>query len=204
MPIKFIANRNTIVFGQTGVGKTYFVLEVIKNRMIHPFPKNIYYMYNVEQEFMKTWNKTESQPITFIKGMNFDKLDTSQPSMLVVDDMVLSTDKTVAEVFILGSHHRKISVFFITQTLFPNDPIFRIMSANAHYYVLFYCQRHFRQVHTLAHQIFIGSDTKRIMNAYKRAGEKHRGFIVLSFAPELPQELTVVTDWWEQWPSVYL
>ena len=204
MPIKFLANHNTIIFGQTGAGKTHFILNVIKNKLVYPFPNKLYYMYNVEQEFMKTWNTTEHQPIKFIKGLDFEQLDTSEPSLLVVDDLVLSTNKTVAEMFILGSHHKQISLFYITQNLFPNDPIFRIMSANAHYYILFHCQRHFRQVHTLARQIYVGEDLKRIINAYKRASEKPRGFIVLSFSPLLPQELTVVTDWWEPCPSIYL
>ena len=204
MPIKFLANHNTIIFGQTGAGKTHFILNVIKNKLVHPFPNKLYYMYNVEQEFMKTWNTTENQSITFIKGLDFEQLNTSEPSLLVVDDLVLSTNKTVAEMFILGSHHKQISLFYITQNLFPNDPIFRIMSANAHYYILFHCQRHFRQVHTLARQIYVGEDLKRIINAYKRASEKPRGFIVLSFSPLLPQELTVVTDWWEPCPSIYL
>ena len=204
MPIKFLANHNTIIFGQTGVGKTHFILNVIKQRLIHPFPKKLYYMYNVEQDFMNTWNAIENQSITFIKGLDFTQMDTSEPSLLVVDDLVLSTNKEVAEMFILGSHHKQISVFFITQNLFPNCPVFRIMSANAHYIVIFQCQRHFRQVHTLARQIFIGNDLNRITNAYKRASETSRGFIVLSFSPLLPKELTVVTDWWEPCPSLYL
>ena len=204
MPVKFLANHNTIIFGQTGVGKTHFILNVIKHRLIHPFPKKLYYMYNIEQDFMNTWNTTENQPIAFIKGLDFSQMNTSEPSLLVVDDLVLSMNKEVAEMFILGSHHKQISVFFITQNLFPNCPVFRTMSSNAHYYVIFQCQRHFRQVHTLARQIYIGDDLKRITNAYKRASETSRGFIVLSFSPLLPQELTVVTDWWESCPSIYL
>lgn len=204
MPIRFLANHNTIVFGQTGAGKTQFMLEVIRQRLIQPFPKNVFYMFNVEQDFMKTWNNVETQPIKFIKGLNFVEMDTSEPSMLVIDDLLLSTNKDVASAFIMGSHHKQISLFFISQNLFPNDPICRMISANSHYYVIFHCQRHFRQVHTLARQIYVGKELSRITNAYKRAGKKQRGFIVLSFAPLLPEELTVVTDWWEPWPSLYL
>lgn len=204
MPIRFIANHNAIIFGATGAGKTHFMLNVIRNKLVHPFPKNLYYMYNIEQDFMKTWNNTEEQPITFIKGLDFNQMDTKEPSLLVIDDLILSTDKSVAETFILGSHHRRISVFFITQNLFPKCPIFRTMSANSHYYIIFHSQRHFRQVHTLARQIYVGKDLQRITNAYKRASQTPRGFIVLSFSPLLPQELTVVTDWWEPCPSIYL
>ena len=132
-------------------------------------------------------------------------MDTSEPSLLVVDDLVLdSNNRDVASAFIMGSHHKSISLFYITQNLFPNCDTFRLMSANAHYYVLFHNQRNFRQVHTLARQIYVGKDLNRIFAAYKRASEKPRGFILLSFSPLLPKELTVITDYWELWPSVYL
>ena len=199
MPIKFLANHNTIVFGQTGAGKTHFMLEVIRHKLVHPFPENIYYMYRVHQSFME-----EHPEITFIEGLNFSLMDTSKPSMLVIDDLVLSTNQDVAEMFILGSHHKQVSIFFLTQNLFPNCNLFRTMSANAHYFVIFQNQRNFRQVMTLARQVFVGKDVNRIVNAYKRAGETSRGFIILSFSALLPKELTVVTDWWEKWPSVYL
>ena len=199
MPIKFLANHNTIIFGQTGAGKTCFILDVIRYKLIHPFPKNIYYMYKIRQPFMDEINN-----INFIEGLDFNAIDTNKPSMLVIDDLVLSTNKAVAEMFILGSHHRQISIFFLTQNLFPNCNLFRLMSTNTHYFVIFQNQRNFRQVMTLARQIFVGRDIKRITEAYKRASNTLRGFIVLSFSQLLPNELTVVTDWWEQCPSVYL
>lgn len=204
MPVKFLANRNCIIFGATGAGKTEFILAVIRQKLVEPMPKNIFYMYNVDQPFMKTWNQQEPVPIKFIKGLNFDEMDTSEPSLLVIDDLILSNNQSVAEMFILGSHHRQVSTFFLTQNLFPKCQIFRTMSANSHYFVLFHSQRHFRQINTLARQIFVGSDLSRIMNAYKRASKRHRGQVVLSFDPELPEELTVVTDWWEICPSIYL
>ena len=204
MPIKFLANKNTIIFGQTGSGKTHFMLEVIRKKLIHPFPKNIYYMYKVEQDFMKNWNRVEKQKITFIEGLNIDKMKTTEPSLLVIDDLLLSNNKDVVEMFILGSHHKHISLFYISQNLFPDCNLFRTMSNNAHYFVLFSNKRNATQIHRLAHQIFVGEDTQRIKNAYKRIQQQQWGFMVLSFAPELPEELTVITDWWNSCPSVYL
>ena len=204
MPIKFLANKNTIVFGQTGSGKTHFMLEVIRRKLIHPFPKNIYYMYKVEQGFMKDWNRIEKQKITFIQGLNPDGMKTSEPSLLVIDDLLLSTNKDVVEMFILGSHHKQISLFYLSQNLFPDCSLFRTMSNNAHYFVIFNNKRNATQIRRLAHQIFIGEDTHRIKNAYKRVQQQQWGFMVLTFVPELPEELTVITDWWEPCPSVYL
>ena len=205
MPVKFLASHNTIIFGPTRIGKTEFMLEVIRQKLVYPFPENIFYMYNVEQDFMKTWNQDENQSIHFIKGLDFEKLDTSKPSMLIVDDLILSDEnKEIAEMFILGSHHKNISLFYITQNLFPNCPLFRLMSSNTHYFILFNSQRHFRQINTLARQIFCGKDLNRITNAYIRSSKHPRNFILLSLAPEIPKELTVITDYWEWFPSVYL
>ena len=204
MPIKFLASHNCIIFGPTRAGKTQFILEVIRQKLVYLWPKRIFYMYKIEQSFMKTWNDEENVPITFIKGLNFDKMDTSEPSMLVVDDLILSDNKEMAECFILGSHHKSISTFYITQNLFPKCPLFRLMSSNSHYFVLFNSQRHFRQISTLARQMFCGDDLKRVTNAFKRTSKQERGFILLSLAPSLPQELTVITDFWEWLPSVYL
>ena len=204
MPIKFLASHNCIIFGPSRAGKTQFMLEVIRQKLIHPMPKNIFYMYNVEQEFMKNWNEIENQQITFIKGLDFKKMNTTEPSLLVVDDLILSDNKEMASCFILGSHHRSISTFYITQNLFPNCPLFRLMSSNSHYFILFSTQRHFRQINTLARQMFCGDDVKRVIKAYKRTSQQNHGFIALTLAPGLPQELTVITDWWEWCPSLYL
>ena len=201
MPIKFLANKNIMIYGQTGAGKTEFMLEVIRQKLVHPFPENVYYMYKVEQAFMKTWNECESQPIKFIHGLDFNQVDTSVPSLLVIDDLVLDTDKETAEMFILGSHHYSVSLFFLTQNLFQNCNLFRLASKNSHYFVLFQNQRNFNQISNLARQT---DCSKAIMSAYKRASETPRGFIVLSFPPELPRELTVVTDYWSICPTVYL
>ena len=91
MPLKFLANKNTIIFGQTVAGKTHFMLEVIRQKLIHPFPKIVYYMYNIEQDFMHTWNETEEQKIIFIQGLSVEQMNTSEPSLLVIDDLLLST-----------------------------------------------------------------------------------------------------------------
>ena len=204
MPIKFLASHNCILFGPSRSGKTEFMLEVIRQKLVEPMPKKIYYMFGVEQGFMETWNEKEETPITFIKGLDFDKMDTSEPTLLVVDDLCLSENKDMASCFLRGSHHLSISIFYITQNLFPNCPLFRVMSSNCHYFCLWSSQRNFRQINTLARQMFCGKDVNRILNAYKRVGKQNRGFIVLSLAPGLPQELTVLCDFWEWMPSLYL
>ena len=199
MPIKFLANHNIIIYGPTRAGKTRFTLEVLEKKLIHPFPENIYFMYSAEQSFMADY-----PGIHFIKGLDFSKIDVSKPSVVVLDDMLHEINKDVASHFLISSHHYNITLFFLTQSLFPNNNTFRIISSNCHYFIIFQNQRSFREVHTLARQIYVGSDIQRILAAYKRAAECQRGFILLSFAPSLPSELTVSTDFFQSCPSIYL
>ena len=200
MPIKFIANHNCIIYGATNVGKTTFMLEILKHRLIEPFPNHIVYMYSIAQPFMEMWNDGKNPRITFVQGLDFSQV---QPfSVLVIDDLLLDNNKEVAKTFILGSHHKQISVFFLTQNLFPRDDLFRLMSLNCHYFVLFQNQRNYRQVLTLARQAFTNID--RVVNAYKRASLDPRGFILLTFNPLIPRELSVITDYWIEPLSVFL
>ena len=201
MPIKFIANHNCIIYGATNVGKTTFILNVLKQRLIHPFPKNIFYMYGVAQPFMQTWNRGSNPRITFIEGLDFSKVKSS--SVLVIDDLLLDNNKEVAKTFILGSHHKKISVFFLTQNLFPRDHLFRLMSLNCHYFVLFQNPRSSGQVLTLARQSF-PNEIHRVMDAYKYASANPRGFIVLTFNCLISKDLSVITDFWNEPISVYI
>ena len=200
MPIKFIANHNCIIYGATNVGKTTFMLRILKEKLIEPFPEHITYMYSVAQPFMKTWNNGRNPKIDFVEGLDFSQVKSS--SVLVIDDLLLDNNKEVAKTFILGSHHKQISVFFLTQNLFPRDDLFRLMSLNCHYFVLFQNQRNYRQVLTLARQAFTNVD--RVVNAYKRASLDPRGFILLTFNPLIPRELTVITDYWCNLMSIYL
>ena len=200
MPIKFLANHNCLIVGPSQCGKTTFILKVIEKKLVHPFPEQIYYMYNVHQEFMN-----HHPEITFIKGIDFSKIDTTKSSLLVLDDLLQEINDEVGRSFILGSHHHRISLFFLTQSLFNNCKIYRLMSLNTHAFVLFRNQRNTRQVATLARQCFTNSDVNRVLVAYKYECEKPRGFIILNFSPLIPKELIVIGDYWNKiCPSVYL
>lgn len=197
-----MANRNTIICGSTNSGKTCCMLQIIKEGLVEPMPQKIIYMFNVKQRFMSLWNRNKDNPhIDFVEGLDFSKV--TPKSILVIDDLLLDINKDVASSFILGSHHKEISLFFITQNLFPRDPLFRLMSLNCHYFILFQNPRNYRQVETLARQAFV-NDVDRVIQAYKSASQQTRGFIVLTFNPLIPNELRVITDYFDRNFSVYL
>ena len=150
------------------------------------------------------WNKQEKQTITFIHGLDFSKMNLSEPSLLIIDDLILETNKETVHLFLVQSHHYKISVFFLTQNLFFKNKKYQLMSLNTHYFVIFHSQRNTRQVYICAMQYYIGRETSRVINCYKYAGTQPFGFIVLSFAPELPNYLQVCTNFFEPCPLYFL
>ncbi len=78
------------------------------------------------------------------------------------------------------------------------------MSSNAHYFVLFNNQRNFRQLLTLAHQAFSKKEVKLVEEAYIKSLKTPLDFIILTFNPEVPSELTILGDYWSDTPSIYL
>ena len=193
-----------MVYGVSGSGKSYFVMDVIRHQLISNFPKKIFYFYKVRQPFMEEWSKDRSKPrVSFIEGLPSNELEEGN-CLAVFDDLMLSNLKSVAELFIYGSHHLNVTVMFLTQNLYPKDESFRLMALNAHYMVLFADIRSHRQVNTLANQLFTSEDKMRLINAFRMAINMPYGFVVLNFVKNIPRELTVLTNFWSETPSVFI
>lgn len=187
----------------TNSGKTTFVKTIIERRCVSKFPDKIFYLYKIRQPWMDTWNDGCRPKITFIEGLDLEAAKNGN-CILIVDDLVMERQKNTAELFIYGSHHLNITVFFLTQNLFVKDESYRMMSLNATYFVLSCNTRSMRQVKTLANQIFTGKNVDRVMAAYLSAGKQPFQFIVLSFLADLPTELTVCSNFWSDNPSYWL
>ena len=199
MPIKFRAGKNCIVYGLSGNGKTTFIQRVLKEKLVSDFPPTVYYFYKLKQPWMEEWTTPK---IHFIEGLELDKITPN--SLVVIDDLSQSKHNRTCELFLVGSHHQNISVFYLTQNLYPRDESCRLMTLNAHYLVLFTDMRSARQIKTLAHQLFDGADKDRLINALRKSINTPYSFILLTFVQDIPREITVLTDYWSETPSVFI
>ena len=189
MSLKFFANSNILVIGSTGSGKTTAVLKIIKDRLIEPMPSKIFYMYGARQPFMDNWNSGDNPQITFIEGLQLDVIDNYKgPKLLICDDLIMSLSRDLAKHFIAGSHHKETTTIFIGHSLFLNNELYRLISNNSQYIMLFKNKRNFSQVSRLARQI-LGVQYRRLLEAYKYI--KAFQFVLLSFHPRVPDELLV-------------
>ena len=205
MNFKFYANSNIIVVGATSTGKTTTILEIIKNRMIEPFPLKIFYFYGAAQPFMKTWNSDKRNPkIQFVEGLKLDLLLKCKESKLMIeDDLMLETSKELYQHFISGSHHTQTTTIYVSHTIFLNDSCYRLLSNNAQYIILMKNKRNLSQVSRLARQI-LGDGYSRILEAYKYVGSQNYGSVLLSLHNKTPEEFTVSADWLSSCPSLFL
>ena len=203
MSLKFIANSNILVIGSSGSGKTTAVLRIVKEQLIDPMPSRIFYLYGAYQKEFDDWKKEPSNPpITFVEGLDLTVIDRHKGSkLLICDDLILELDRNLAQHFIAGSSHKNTTTIFISHSLFLNNELYRLISNNSAYILLFKNKRNFSQVTRLGRQI-LGTQFGLLVEAYKYT--KAFNFVLLLFHALVPEELLVVSDFFETCPSVFI
>jgi hypothetical protein len=175
-----------IIAGPTGSGKSVFVFKFIRDikNLMFPPPERIIYCYGEYQDVFADFPEVE-----FTEGLpRMTDFDGSQRILLIIDDLMHEAGDEVTKIFTKGSHHRNISVFFLTQNLFFKSKGSRTMSLNAQYIVVFKSVRGSGQVSNLAGQIFPGH-SKYMMEAYLDSTSKPFGYLLIDLKPQTPDEL---------------
>ena len=142
--------------------------------MVEPSPSKIVYCYGEYQQLFCRYPR-----ITFHQGLqNIEDFDGSEPTLLIVDDLMQETNETVVNLFTKGSHHRNVSVIFLAQNLFPKNKFARTMSLNAHYMVLFKNPRDASQFANLARQMY-PKTSQFAIEAYKDATREPYSYLLI-------------------------
>ena len=207
--VKFKANSNIIVTGQSHAGKSTFVFELLKHLPLFESKiKHILYAFGIWQELFERMER-EVNSITFFQGIPnkdiLEKFSNEYRNILLVLDDVMGEGTNNVELmnlFTTYSHHMGITVIFLLQNIFPPGKYMRTISLNAHYIILFKNPRDEQQVKTLGRQIF-PNQSKFFMDAYKRATEVPYSYLYVTLYPgtsekyrlssnNFPQEETVL------------
>ena len=180
-----------ILSGPTGSGKTVFTFKLIKEAsdMISPSPEKIIHCYG---EFQPIFN--EYPHVIFNEGLpDLEQFDGKERTLLILDDLMSETNDSVSNIFTKVSHHRNVSVIYLSQNLFYKSKQNRTISLNAHYIVMFKNPRDALQVATLARQMYPGK-SKFLVEAFKDATEKPFGYLLLDLKPDTEEKYRVRTQ----------
>ena len=149
---RFIHPFTAIIAGPSGSGKSMFCMRLIRNarECIAPPPERIVYCYSVYQPMFDRYPNVE-----FVEGLpDLNMFDGEKRTLIIIDDLMHETNEIVAKLFTKISHHKSVSVVYLTQNLFNNNKHNRTISLNTHYMILFKNVRDATQVHCLARQMF--------------------------------------------------
>ena len=180
-----------IIAGPTSCGKSTLVKDIIKNKavMIHPVPTHIVWFYGEWQPMYDTMPGVE-----FVEGLpNLKVLDSKQPTLVIIDDLMSETDKTVTTLFTKGSHHHNLSILHLVQNLFDKNKHSRTISLNAHYLILFKNPRDASQITHLAKQMYPGH-IKFLQEAFGDATTEAYGYLLIDLKQETPEHLRLRTN----------
>jgi hypothetical protein len=183
-----------LICGPTQSGKTEFMLELLQNlsTMVTPTPTRIIWCYGEWQNKLGQLPKS----VRLSEGLaGIHDINPEEKNLLILDDLMDEAGEAseVSELFTKGSHHRNLSVVFITQNLFHQGKKMRTISLNAHYFVLFKNPRDAGQIRHLATQLFPGQ-TKYLVDAYKQATSRPHGYLLLDLTQSTPDNRRVLSD----------
>ena len=160
-----------MVCGPSRSGKTKWTVRLLEERheRFQPPVDAILFCYS---EWQTNYDDLKNLvPNTqFHQGLPpLEKLESLQNGILVLDDLMEESvhDSKIMNMFIVGSHHRNISVLFLMQNVFQQGPHTRTISMNTQYMVLFKNARDQTQIGVLARQIF-PSDWRQFLEYYKK------------------------------------
>lgn len=176
------------IAGPTGSGKTQFVLRLIKNASIlmNLPPENIIYCYG---EFQPIFAKIPN--VEFHEGLpDVQRFDGRRRVLLIIDDLMNEADQNVCNLFTKLSHHRNVSVVFVTQNLFHKNRHVRTMNLNTHYLVIFKNPRDANQIAILARQMYPGR-SRFVLEAFEDATKKPYGYLLIDLKPETDEKFRI-------------
>ena len=193
----------TIVAGPTSCGKTVFVKKFLKHRnlMVDVVFDRILFYYAEWQDGYKS-EEFLGEPdnrlkIEFREGLpkNEDySNDLEAKKLIIIDDLMReSSNNVVVDLFTKGSHHKNISIIFITQNIFHRGAHSRDISLNASYIVLFKNPRDKAQIQHLARQIY-PEDPGFVKQAYLDATNQGHGYLLIDCKQSTPDEFRFRTN----------
>ena len=161
--------------------------------VLYPVPTKTIYCYREYQKEFDELPPNAELVEGFPDHLN-DMVRGHDHSLVVLDDLMsqCSNGQRVADLFTRGSHHRGISVVYLTQNLFPPGKLSRTISLNSHYFVIFRNPRDSLGISTLAKQMFPGR-TDYLMESFRDHSRPY-GYLMIDCHQLTPENMRLRTN----------
>ena len=103
------------------------------------------------------------------------------------------TDESVTKIFTKISHHRSVSVLYLSQNLLFSGKQNRTISSNTHYMVIFRNPRDDTQISVLGKQMY-PNNSKILVEALRDAMSSPYGYLFIDMRLELEDKFRLRTD----------
>lgn len=134
--------------GPSGCGKTTLVKKILVEDMfsIFPPPERIVLHYNTWQKLYEEIQEGTLQQrgiaIEFVQGVDslaLENFDANVRNLVILDDMAreLRDDERLASFFLVGSHHRNVTLMMIQQSLFLKGKVSKDCALNCKTLIIF-------------------------------------------------------------------
>lgn len=182
-----------LISGPSGSGKSVFVKKFVTNleRMCSEKIDRVILYYS---EWQPIYTQLGASNIEFKEGLpqNSDFYDDPRAKLVIIDDLMSeSSGKTITNLYTKGSHHRNLSVIFITQNLFHQG--LREVSLNSNYIVVFKNPRDKAQIRYFARQI-CPEDPLYVQEAWLDATSKPFGYLLFDLKQTTPDNCRLRTN----------
>ena len=188
-----------LLSGMSGSGKTTFMQRLLLEKKISPMPTRIVWLFAQWQPIYNTLVEA-GLPMEFVEGIpdsinRSDFFDASENNMLVIDDLMLhkGVNELVAALFIHGSRHRNLSIFYLIHNIFWKSKVSREIRLNAKYLVVFRGASDSEPLQRLGRQLF-PRHVKYFEEATDYCMSRENGYIVIQLHPQIPNNLRLMTD----------
>jgi GTPase SAR1 family protein len=154
--VKLLHPSRIIIFGPSGSGKSSLVERILleQENVFDFLFDNIVYVSGQGFPDFDVINGVKVKKYKELTEDVIDGMDRQQKSLLISDDNIyISNDKIMSNVFTKYSHHKNITVIYLTQNLFPKTKYSRDISINSNYIILMSNPRESTQVKKLSSQV---------------------------------------------------
>ena len=191
-----------MVTGPSQSWKTEWTRKLLLLPLIQPPPERILWCFGQWQPLYEELQK-RIPCIEFVHGIP-DYLHCSQfmspdkRNLIILDDLMTEAkgDQRIADLFTKGSHHRNISIVYLTQNVFPQGKVCRDIALNTQYLVLFNNPIYRLQVTTLAKRIY-PSTSAIFMKRFEEATSRPYGYLVVDLKSSTSEQDRLRTDIFE-------